>query len=54
MADNKDKAKAKKNFPAYKPGRMCPKCGKRMAEHKGRLSCGNCTYTEFTAAKKPE
>jgi len=28
----------------------CPRCGKGyfMAEHKDRLSCGNCGYTTFT------
>lgn len=28
--------------------RFCPKCGPGvfMAEHKDRLSCGNCGYTE--------
>ncbi|MBS1266447.1 MAG: 30S ribosomal protein S27ae [Candidatus Woesearchaeota archaeon] len=27
----------------------CPKCGKGvfLAEHKGRISCGKCGYTEF-------
>lgn len=30
----------------------CPKCGPGffMAEHKDRLSCGNCGHTEFRAA----
>ena len=29
----------------------CPRCGKGyfMAEHKDRLSCGNCGYTTFTS-----
>jgi ubiquitin-small subunit ribosomal protein S27Ae len=29
----------------------CPRCGKGyfMAEHKNRLSCGNCGYTAFTS-----
>jgi len=33
--------------------RACPKCGPGvfLAEHKDRLSCGNCGYTEFKAAK---
>ncbi len=39
-------AKAKKT-EAYKPGRSCPKCGSRMAEHKDRFACGKCKYTEF-------
>ncbi|MBM3898139.1 MAG: 30S ribosomal protein S27ae [Thaumarchaeota archaeon] len=27
----------------------CPRCGKGrfLAEHKNRLSCGNCSYTSF-------
>jgi small subunit ribosomal protein S27Ae len=37
--------------------RNCPKCGDGvfMAEHKDRLSCGSCGYTEFKgkATKKP-
>ncbi len=29
----------------------CPRCGRGyfMAEHKGRLTCGNCGYTTFTS-----
>jgi small subunit ribosomal protein S27Ae len=29
--------------------RECPRCGKGffMAEHKGRLTCGNCGYTTY-------
>lgn len=35
--------------------RSCPKCGDGvfLADHKDRLSCGKCGYTEFKA-KKPE
>ena len=31
----------------------CPRCGKGyfMAEHKDRLSCGNCGYTTFKTPK---
>lgn len=31
----------------------CPRCGKGyfMAEHKDRLSCGNCGFTTFNAPK---
>jgi len=31
----------------------CPKCGPGvfMAEHKDRISCGNCGYTEFKQEK---
>ncbi len=30
--------------------RECPRCGKGyfMADHKGRLTCGNCGYTTYT------
>lgn len=30
--------------------RDCPRCGKGifMAEHKDRLTCGKCGFTEFT------
>ena len=38
--------------------RNCPKCGDGvfLAEHKNRLSCGKCGYTEFKSRKdkKPE
>jgi len=39
--------------------RNCPKCGDGvfLAEHKDRLSCGKCGYTEFKGkhpVKKPE
>jgi small subunit ribosomal protein S27Ae len=31
--------------------KACPKCGPGvfLAEHKDRVSCGNCGYTEFKA-----
>ena len=34
--------------------RHCPKCGDGifLAEHKDRLSCGNCGYTEFKSGTK--
>jgi len=34
--------------------RHCPKCGDGvfLAEHKNRLSCGNCGYTEFKSGKQ--
>ncbi len=43
--------------------RHCPKCGEGtfLAEHKDRITCGHCQYTEFKnktpkpeAAAKPE
>jgi small subunit ribosomal protein S27Ae len=27
--------------------RQCPRCGRFMAEHENRYSCGGCGYTEF-------
>ena len=34
--------------------RTCPKCGAGvfLAEHKDRLSCGSCGYTEFKGKKE--
>ncbi|HEC89057.1 MAG TPA: 30S ribosomal protein S27ae [Thermoplasmatales archaeon] len=34
--------------------RHCPKCGEGvfLAEHKDRLSCGKCGYTEFKTKKE--
>ena len=34
--------------------RNCPKCGDGifLAEHKDRLSCGKCGYTEFKGKKE--
>ena len=36
--------------------RNCPKCGDGvfLAEHKTRLSCGKCGYTEFRGGVKPQ
>ncbi len=39
--------KKEKKVTAYKPGKQCPKCGSRLADHKNRRSCGKCGYTEF-------
>ncbi len=53
MADEKKpQQKAKKSFKPYRPGRMCQKCGARLAEHQDRLACGKCGYTEFKSHKK--
>ncbi len=46
-------AEEKKVRP-YKPGRFCPKCNSRMAEHSDRLTCGRCGYTEFKKHEKTE
>ena len=34
--------------------RHCPKCGDGyfLAEHKDRISCGKCGYTEFKSGRK--
>lgn len=63
MAKGKEAAKAK--GPAGKRAlyevsggklvrkkKACPKCGPGvfLAEHKDRVSCGNCGYTEFKKA----
>lgn len=50
MAD--DKGKGKKEVNQYKPGRQCPKCSSRMADHKNRYACGKCGYTEFKQQKQ--
>lgn len=59
--EKKEKAKApKRRIQAYKLYKVeegaltrlrkeCPRCGKGyfMAQHNGRLTCGNCGYTTF-------
>jgi small subunit ribosomal protein S27Ae len=45
-------AKKEKEIKAYKPGKLCPKCGSRLAEHADRYTCGKCGYTEWKVAKK--
>ncbi|MCW1294047.1 MAG: 30S ribosomal protein S27ae [Candidatus Parvarchaeota archaeon] len=34
--------------------KTCPKCGEGffLAQHKNRLACGRCGYTEFISPKK--
>jgi len=36
--------------------KSCPKCGQGvfMAQHKGRITCGKCGYSEFESKKKEE
>ena len=36
--------------------KTCPKCGTGvfLAQHKDRLTCGKCSYTEFVAKGKKE
>jgi len=51
----KKATKAKKDLYDIKDGKItrkrkhCPKCGDGvfLAEHKDRVSCGKCSYTEF-------
>jgi small subunit ribosomal protein S27Ae len=52
MAEKKGAEKKSRVKKAYKPGKMCPKCGSRMAEHSDRYTCGKCGYTEFKSQKK--
>lgn len=56
MADKKGKRKNRKVVEINKlysngksKNKTCPKCGPAvfMAEHKNRISCGKCGYTEF-------
>lgn len=50
---HKNKPTSKK-YNHYKDGKKskktCPRCGPGtfLAEHKGRVYCGKCHYTEFT------
>ena len=51
------KTKSSKKWTKYsveggklvRKGKPCPKCGSGvfLAEHKNRVSCGKCHYTEF-------
>lgn len=63
MAEEK-KQSAKKNPTAHKvydvkgesisrKNKSCPKCGPGyfLAQHKDRVTCGNCHYTEFSRKK---
>lgn len=47
-----EKEKKEKKIKEYKPGKQCPKCNSRMADHSDRLACGKCGYTEFKSQKK--
>ncbi|MCL4375264.1 30S ribosomal protein S27ae [Candidatus Marsarchaeota archaeon] len=41
-------AKKESSKGSYKPAaKFCPKCGSRLADHKDRLTCGKCGYTEW-------
>jgi small subunit ribosomal protein S27Ae len=43
---------SKKNVKAYIPGRLCPKCKSKLADHKDRHTCGRCGYTEWKRTKE--
>jgi small subunit ribosomal protein S27Ae len=55
MADKKKTTKTKPKLYEIKDGKIsrtrkhCPKCGDGvfLGEHKDRVSCGKCSYTEF-------
>lgn len=61
MAKKKSKNKVpSKKYKKYKVesgklvrSKFCPKCGPGtfLANHKNRLYCGACSYTEFTSKK---
>lgn len=64
MAGEKKKRKPKKPVNAWKfyskkgdslerVRKSCPKCGPGffMAQHKDRMHCGKCSYTEFVGKK---
>lgn len=57
MADKKTSQKWKKyevsGGTLKRKGRFCPKCGSGvwLGEHKDRLTCGKCGYTEFKTKK---
>ena len=46
------KKEKKKAIKPYNPGKQCPKCGSRMAEHANRNACGKCGYMEMKSAPK--
>ncbi|MBI4449375.1 30S ribosomal protein S27ae [Candidatus Woesearchaeota archaeon] len=63
MAEKKSAGKSKSNklhrlYDAKgeslaRKGKSCPKCGGgfALAQHKDRVCCGKCHYTEFSRAK---
>lgn len=63
MAKKKKKDKpSSKKYKMYevsgselkRKNKSCPKCGTGvfLAQHKDRLTCGKCSYTEFTKKEK--
>ena len=47
VEEKKAPEKKPKKIEPYKPGKLCPKCSSRMADHKNRNTCGKCGYTEW-------
>jgi small subunit ribosomal protein S27Ae len=53
---------AKRDYYEIQDGKVirkkkhCPKCGEGvfLGEHKDRVTCGSCGYTEFKKAPQPE
>ncbi len=52
----KPEVSAGKGTSLQRKRKSCPKCGRGvfMAQHKGRITCGKCHYTEFETKKKEE
>ncbi|MCS7134398.1 MAG: 30S ribosomal protein S27ae [Candidatus Pacearchaeota archaeon] len=50
---NKKSSERWKKYIQGKKPRFCPRCGPGifLAEHKDRLFCGKCYYTEYTTKK---
>ncbi len=50
------KVSAEKGDSIQRKRKSCPKCGAGvfMAQHKGRITCGKCHYSEFELKKKKE
>ena len=58
----KNKKVSSKKYAAYevsgdtlkRKNKFCPKCGTGvfLAQHKDRLTCGKCSYTEFIKKEK--
>jgi small subunit ribosomal protein S27Ae len=62
--ESKGKAHPNKVYKSYKVEgesvsrlrKSCPKCGEGvfLSQHKDRVTCGKCGYTEFSKKEKPE
>ena len=53
---NKLTSKKYKHYSEGKKDKVCPRCGAGifLAQHKDRLYCGKCHYTEFLGSEKKE